>query len=271
MDSALIRELLEQVCGTVRAAGEAILGAAAGDIETDYKRDGSPITTADRAAHHIVSHRLRALEMGWPVISEEGSTPEGPRDGPFWLVDPLDGTREFRKGLDEYTVNVALVEEGRPVLGAVHAPARSLCYFGAEGTGAWREDMEGVHTLPLEQERSLRPVGVISRSHASDEVMALLERLGIQRVVRRGSSLKMCSVAEDSAQIYPRFGPTYPWDTAAGTAVARAAGCKVLDLTGRPLDYSRPSEKHHGFVVYRAGSGVARELESMWQSEGAVS
>jgi 3'(2'), 5'-bisphosphate nucleotidase len=257
MDSSRLGRLLEEVGLLVRRAGQAIEAVREGPLDTEEKADGSPVTRADRAAEAVLVAGLRALLPGVAVVSEEGDVEAALAEAgsSYWLVDPLDGTKEFLKGLPEYTVNVALVEAGVPVLGAIHVPAADILYLAARGQGARRRDARGeTHLLAP-------PVGhprraVVSRSHLSPETSALLARLGVTETVPRGSSLKMCAVAEGVADLYPRLGPTRLWDTAAGAAIAAEAGCAVVDLDGRPLRYGlaeglvRPA-----FLVSAPGGG----------------
>jgi 3'(2'), 5'-bisphosphate nucleotidase len=255
MDHARLRELLEEVGRLAGRAGEAILGTvqSLGDIER--KEDGSPVTRADRAANTVLVEGLRSLEPGLVIVSEEGDVDETVRAaGPvYWLVDPLDGTKEFIKGRPEYTVNVALVESGLPILGVIQVPVSGRLYLAARGVGARRVDAEG--EVPLRPAQVSRPLrAVVSRSHRTPPTEAFLARLGITEMTPFGSSLKMCAVAEGIADVYPRFGPTSLWDTAAGTAIATVAGCEVVDLKGRPLRYD-PADglTRPGFVVAAPG------------------
>ena len=171
----------------------------------------------------------------------------------FWLIDPLDGTKEFIKGLTEYTVNVALVVAFRPVLGVVVAPALDSAWYAAEGAGAWRQVGDG----PAERlacSTAGTPVSaVVSRSHCSPETLDFLKANGIDPAagISKGSSLKLCAVADGSADVYPRLGPTNIWDTAAAAAVARIAGCRVTDLAGEDLSYDPASGTlREGFLVF---------------------
>ena len=247
--------LLEQVALLARRAGEAIEAVRGGPLGTEEKADGSPVTRADRAAEAILVEGLRPLLPGVVVISEEGDV-EAALAGAgstYWLVDPLDGTKEFLKGLPEYTVNVALVEAGVPILGVIYVSAADCLYLAARGLGAHRRDARGeapLRAAPLVHPRR----AVVSRSHLSPETGALLARLQVTETIPRGSSLKMCAVAEGAADLYPRLGPTRLWDTAAGTAIATEAGCDVVALDGTPLRYDLASGLvRPGFVVSAPG------------------
>lgn len=221
----------------------------------EEKGDGSPVTRADAAAHDILTKGLRALAGEVTVVSEEGDLERSLAAAgvDYWLVDPLDGTKEFIKGRPEYTVNVALVESGVPILGAIYVPAADRLYLGARGLGSVRIDSGGTADLrprSVERPRS----AVVSRSHLTRPTEQLLERLGIAERTPSGSSLKMCAVAEGTADLYPRLGPTCLWDTAAGAAIALEAGCEVVDLAGQPLRYELAAGlTHAGFLVCAPG------------------
>ena len=241
-DPSRLGGLLEAVALLARRAGGAIEKVRAGSLETEEKADGSPVTAADRAADAILVEGLRPLLPGVAVVSEEGDVDAATAaaGSTYWLVDTLDGTKEFLKGLPEYTVNVALVEAGVPILGVVYVSAADCLYVAARGLGARRRDARGdapLRAAPLDRPRR----AVVSRSHLSPETGALLARLGVTETIPRGSSLKMCAVAEGAADLYPRLGPTRLWDTAAGAAIATEAGCEVVALDGTPLRYDLAS------------------------------
>ena len=257
MDTAQLGTLLEEVGHLARRAGEAIEAVRGGPLDAEEKADGSPVTRADRAAEAILVEGLRPLLPGVAVVSEEGDVEAAVAEAgsTYWLVDPLDGTKQFLKGLPEYTVNVALVEAGIPILGVIYVSAADCLYLAARGLGARRRDARGETRLvatPVAHPRR----AVVSRSHLTPETVALLARLGVSEMVQRGSSLKMCAVAEGAADLYPRLGPTRLWDTAAGAAIAAEAGCAVVGLDGRPLGYGladglvRPA-----FLVSAPGGG----------------
>jgi 3'(2'), 5'-bisphosphate nucleotidase len=238
MDPAGLGELLEEVSLLARRAGEAIEAVRKGPLDAEEKADGSPVTRADRAAEAILVEGLRALLPGVAVVSEEGDVEAAmaAAGSTYWLVDPLDGTKEFLKGLPEYTVNVALVEAGVPILGVIYVSAAGSLYLAARGHGARRRDARGetrLQAAPVAHPRR----AVVSRSHLSPETGALLAHLGVTETLPRGSSLKVCAVAEGAADLYPRLGPTRLWDTAAGTAIATEAGCDVVAPDGQPLRY----------------------------------
>jgi 3'(2'), 5'-bisphosphate nucleotidase len=254
-DPHRLQALLDEVGPLARRAGDAILATVESLGEVEAKADGSPVTRADRAAHDVLFEGLGKLEPGVTIISEEGDLEETVRaaGSSFWLVDPLDGTKEFVAGRAEYTVNVALVEDGVPVLGVIQVPVNGRLYLGARGLGSRLVDGDGGKALtpaPVDRPRS----AVVSRSHLTKPTEDFLARLGITETTPCGSSLKICAVAEGVAEVYPRFGPTCLWDTAAGTAIATAAGCAVVGLDGEPLPYD-PARglKHPGFLVTAPG------------------
>ena len=239
----LPRDLLPSVLDVARAAGRAILAVyASADHGVETKADQSPLTAADRAAHETIAAGLARLAPDIPLWSEESATiPWDTRRHwqEFWLVDPLDGTREFIKRNGEFTVNIALVRDHAPVLGVVHAPVLDRDYYGLAGGGAFRTDAGGPGRPVRVRAPAPSPLRVAgSRSHRGDSLDAVLARIGEHTMVSMGSSLKFCLVAEGEADFYPRLGPTSEWDTAAAQAVVEAAGGAVLDLAGRPLRYN---------------------------------
>jgi 3'(2'), 5'-bisphosphate nucleotidase len=257
MDDRRLAQLVDEVGVLARRAGEAILATRLGAGDVAAKADGSPVTQADLASERVILAGLTAIEPRLPIVSEEGDVERALASAGrlFWLVDPLDGTKEFVKGLPEYTVNIALVEDGQPILGAIHVPPIDCLYIAARGLGARRIEAGGT-TTPLRPSAVARPKrAVTSRSHLSPETESFLKRLGITETSPRGSSLKICAVAEGQADVYPRLGPIRLWDTAAGAAIAREAGCAVLDLSGAPLNYD-PARglTHTGLVVCAPGA-----------------
>jgi 3'(2'), 5'-bisphosphate nucleotidase len=240
-DPTETKALLTDLAALARSAGAAILEVYESDFAVETKEDRSPLTEADRRSHAIIRDGLARLSPALPLLSEE-STPEEPARRRtwtrYWLVDPLDGTKEFLKRNGEFTVNIALVDGHRAVLGVVLAPVLNRLYLGAVGYGAWREEQgrsEKIAVRPASAS-SLRVVG--SRSHASGALAKYLEGLGPHELTPMGSSLKICLVAEGSADIYPRLGPTSEWDTAAAQAILESAGGRMIDLTGQPLRYN---------------------------------
>jgi 3'(2'), 5'-bisphosphate nucleotidase len=239
----LTDDLLDAVGGIAETAGRTILDVYDTDFAVDAKADASPITEADRRAHDVIRAGLAALPGERPVLSEEArAVPWEVRRHwrEYWLVDPLDGTKEFIQRNGQFTVNIALVRAGRPLLGVVHVPVSGVTYGGIVGHGAWRRtrggEKEAIHVQPL-GDRPVRVVG--SRSHRGPDLDGYLERLGPHEMVPMGSSLKFCIVAEGNADVYPRLGPTSEWDTAAAEAVLAAAGGRGVASDGQPIAYNK--------------------------------
>jgi 3'(2'), 5'-bisphosphate nucleotidase len=234
--------LLAQLCTIASEAGGAILEVYGRDIAVQYKDDRSPLTEADEVSHRIIAERLRALDDSVPLLSEESAPPEPATRrswARFWLVDPLDGTKEFVKRNGEFTVNIALIDAGRAVLGVVLAPALGRIYYGALDAGAWRRDDGGLARPIYVRLPAAEPPQVVgSRSHETGQLAEYLAALGPHEITPMGSSLKICLVAEGAADLYPRIGPTSEWDTAAAQAILESAGGRMIDLVGRPLRYN---------------------------------
>lgn len=245
--------LLEEARAAALAAGVAILKVYAEPFAVEQKPDASPVTEADRQAEAIIIARLRQAAPDIPVIAEElaaaGHLPAAapPR---FWLVDPLDGTREFIRRNGEFTVNIALVEESRPVLGVVHAPAQAATYWASEGA-AWRQRGGSAPERVTARQSPARGMIVVhSRSHLDEQSLADF-MAGLPQAERRisGSSIKFCLLAAGEADVYPRFGRTMEWDTAAGQAVLEAAGGTVKTRDGAPLRYGKPGFENPDFIA----------------------
>ena len=255
MTDIALPALLDQIEQIALKAGEAIMVIYGREFTVEEKEDKSPLTEADKAANDIIVAGLEALPVSIPVLTEEAvdAFTGADTEGRYWLVDPLDGTKEFIKRNGEFTVNIALIEQGRPVLGVVYAPALDVTYLGADGMGAFKVDGKGERVSICSGERdqgsAWRVVG--SRSHASQETLDWLKPLGEYELVPMGSSLKICLVAEGAADVYPRLGPTCLWDTGAAHAVVQAAGGCIATPEGVPLSYGNTSEKlNPWFVVY---------------------
>ncbi len=235
-------DLCDAVAGIAQQAGAAIMDIYSSEFDVDAKADNSPLTAADLAAHKHISSALAELTPDIPQISEEGGLPEysersqWPR---YWLIDPLDGTREFVSRNGEFTVNIALIDQHRSLMGVVYVPVSGVTYTGIVGHGALRyETGSAVRPIRVSEAcgEAVRVVG--SRSHRGNSLDAWLESRGDVEFVPCGSSLKFCLIAEGKADVYPRFGPTSEWDTAAAQAVAEAAGGRVVKLDGSPLAYN---------------------------------
>jgi 3'(2'), 5'-bisphosphate nucleotidase len=248
-------DLLPQVVALAREAGRAVMQVY-GDVNpaVEYKRDNSPLTQADMASHHIIVDGLARLKTDWPILSEES------QEVPFeqrklwrswWLVDPLDGTREFLRRNGEFTINIALMEDSRPILGVVYAPAVDKLYSACRGGGAWVAHGESVSAIRTAKSADSRTRVVVSRSHSSgeDKLEGFPELAGACEYIVMGSSLKFCLVAEGAADFYPRTGPTMEWDTAAAQCIVEQAGGSVTDLEGNPMQYNKPVLLNLGFVV----------------------
>ena len=235
-----------------RKAGEAILEHYAAGVESVAKSDGSPLTLADSAAERVIVTDLGEWDPTVPIISEETeSAPYEERRSwqRFWLVDPLDGTKEFLSHNGEFTVNIALIENGEPVLGVVYAPALDLMYAGGKGLGSWKSEAQGeavrIYHLPPDSDRPL--VVIESRSHGSSELEAYLQTIRVGERVRAGSSLKFCVLAEGGADIYPRLGPTMEWDVAAGDCIYRNSAPEGQYPS--TLTYNKPDLRNGPFVL----------------------
>jgi 3'(2'), 5'-bisphosphate nucleotidase len=253
-----MRRLADKVTEIARLAGSAIMDVyhEAPDSTSPRhvdKADGSPLTRADLAAHHLIANQLTRLDSAIPVVSEEdeGSLVWRRPAGRFWLVDPLDGTKEFIARNGEFTVNIALISDGKPVLGVVFAPALDEMYWGIPGDGAWKQ-ADGKSEPIRVREAAHRGDAlriVASRSHMNEETEHLIASLGKHELVQAGSSLKFCRIADGSADVYPRLGPTCEWDTAAAQAVVEAAGGTVTTLDRSPLAYGKPDLLNPHFIV----------------------
>lgn len=253
-----MQKLLLEIVAIARAAGEAIMVVYADPAYAVMtKSDNSPLTQADLAADKVIKAGLESLQLGWPVLSEESAEmPYETRQdwSRFWLVDPLDGTKEFIKRNGEFTVNIALVENGQPILGVVYAPVLDVCYYAAQGAGAFiKRGSEPEHAIKVETSVEGETIKVVaSRSHADERTTALLQKLGAYECVSMGSSLKLCLVAEGAAHFYPRLGPTMEWDTGAAHAVVKYAGGTVCDQLGAELQYNKTDMHNPEFFVFAA-------------------
>lgn len=237
-------ELRDAVRSIAREAGAVIMQIYAADFAVEQKADLSPVTEADLAAHRIICAGLRRLTPDLPILTEEGEEPDWDRRrqwSRYWLVDPLDGTREYIKRNDEFSVNIALIAGDRAVLGVVYAPALGNDYAAVAvdypGGGSWRFD-GGERAIRVNDHAVDGVRLALSRSHLGERERALMARLDVAEVIRCGSALKSCLVAEGVADLYPRFGPTAEWDTAASQCVLEAAGGMLVDLSGQPLRYN---------------------------------
>jgi 3'(2'), 5'-bisphosphate nucleotidase len=241
---------VEEVIAIARAAGEDVLQVYAQGSAVHRKSDGSPVTEADRRAQEIICARLERVAPRIPIVAEESTdTPAAVIERDFWLVDPLDGTKEFISRNGEFTINIALIRAGVPVLGVVLAPALDQLFAAASGA-ALIEDAGGRRPLAARIAPAEGATVVASRSHCDPEALArYLAGRKVARSISAGSSLKFCLLAAGEADLYPRLGRTMEWDTAAGDAILRAAGGRVTDLDGDPLRYGKPGFENPSFVA----------------------
>lgn len=230
---------LRVLCDIAQRAGEEVMAVYATDFASWTKDDASPLTQADLRSDEVIRAGLERAFPGVFILSEESTSQAAGPHRRFFLVDPLDGTREFLKRNGEFTVNIALVDDGVPVAGVVVAPALGQAYFGAAGLGSFRRDSHGETALRTQAPAAGAPLRVIgSRSHGGEALSSWLQQLPVPHTfVAAGSSLKFCRIAEGAADVYPRHGPTSQWDTAAGQAVLECAGGQVLDFAREPLRY----------------------------------
>jgi 3'(2'), 5'-bisphosphate nucleotidase len=250
--------LIERLVETAREAGRAILEVYnKAEFDVTYKSDNSPLTEADKRSHEIIVEGITTLVPEIPLISEEGadigySVRREWRS--FFLVDPLDGTKEFISRNGEFTVNIALLEEAIPVLGVIYVPVRGIAYYAERGRGA-HVCNDGDTPRRIRVKGGLDGDGLVvaaSRSHGSGALEDFLGKLDVKERISAGSSLKFCLVAEGAVDLYPRFGPTWEWDTAAGHAIVKEAGGDVFDTRGGRLLYNKEILKHSGFIVASA-------------------
>ena len=251
-----LAKLIQPVVDIAAQAGDAILQVyGSEDFGVETKGDDSPLTLADKASHDTIVAALKKLTPSIPILSEEDSDiswAERSSWPEYWLIDPLDGTKEFIKRNGEFTVNIALIQGHEAVLGAVHVPVKNRCFYGYRGAGAFERDAAG-DVRPIRAaaraESPLRVVG--SRSHRGELLDAYLAKLGEHVMVPMGSSLKLCLIATGEADIYPRLGPTSEWDTAAAQAVVECAGGKVVGVDGEPIKYNaKENILNPHFLVY---------------------
>lgn len=258
--------LLQEIDELARAAGAAIMEIYRSEnFGETSKADNSPLTLADLASHKCIVAGLSKLQPHYPILSEEDANipyAERSKWTRFWLVDPLDGTKEFLKRNGEFTVNIALVENGIPVLGVVYAPVLDVCYYAARGSGAF---MQQGNSAPRPIQAIAHTAGsaikvVASRSHSDERTAALLNRLGEHECISMGSSLKLCLVAEAAAHFYPRLGPTMEWDTAAAHAVVNQAGGMVCDIKQQALRYNKEDLHNPEFLVLAKNNTALLQL-----------
>lgn len=255
-DSAQLEALIAPVCDIVKQAGQEVMKIYLAGFEVEEKEDRSPRTTADLASHRLICQQLKTLTPDIPVLSEESaSIPYSQRMKwkRYWLIDPLDGTREFIKKNGEFTVNVALVMDHVAHLGAVYLPVQDTCYYAATGHGAFKREREQAAGRIRTRFSTPDAVPTIcgSRSHAGRSLQALLAQIGDHELISVGSSIKTCLVAEGTADLYPRFGPTSEWDTAAAHCIVQEAGGALVDTQLRTVRYNtKDSLLNPSFIVF---------------------
>lgn len=251
--------LLPEVISIAQQAGVAAMEIYNKDFNIEYKGDDSPVTDADLAAHKVIVAGLKKLTPDTPILSEESagiSWQERQQWQAYWLVDPIDGTKEFIKKNGEFTVNIALIVDAKPVLGVVDAPALSQTYYAEHSLGAFKRDGDNTQTLSVSLKENKGTIKVVgSRSHPSPDLAKYLTQFEAVDMVPKGSSLKLCLVAEGVADIYPRLGLTSEWDTGAGHAVAKIAGANITQLDGSPLLYNQKESYLNPFFIVSAIKG----------------
>ncbi len=263
-----LQPLIEPVSALARNAGQAILEIYEAGFTITDKADQTPLTDADLAAHRAITEGLSALTPEIPILSEESDSipfEERRQWQRYWLIDPLDGTREFIKRNGEFTVNIALIEEQQPILGVIQVPVNGILYYGWRDGGAWKQ-------LPDEPPRQIHArhpsdeqlVVAGSRSHGNEVITRFLEKIGSHRIFPMGSSLKSCLIAEGKADLYPRLGPTSEWDTAAAQCIVEEAGGRITDTAMKPLRYNTKESllNPHFFVFGKGDHDWSRYLQS---------
>lgn len=246
-------ELLSQLREVARKAGSEIMKVYESSIDVNIKTDGSPVTLADEAAERVILNKLESIVPDILIVSEENASSHNlEASDQFFLIDPLDGTKEFLKkdGLGSFTVNIGLIENGIPTLGVVFAPALNRMFFASTLTGAFEESNGEINEISIRTVPDSGPVAVASVSHRDESTDNWLAKNNVTETISIGSSLKFCLVACGEADVYPRFGPTMEWDTAAGDAVLRSAGGKVLLPNSEPFKYGKQSYKNSAFIAH---------------------
>ena len=249
-----IETLVAKINGIAKGAGEKISYYFNSDYEIEYKQDRSPVTTADLAAHEYIEKHLSEITPEWPLLSEESRKIDYSQRSSwqtYWLVDPLDGTREFIKHNSDFTVNIALIHLNQPILGVIHLPIEDCMYFATTGNGAFKSNGSDAR-VPITVTSAVADMPRIcgSRANPGKSMQQFLHNVGQHELISRGSSIKSCLVAEGSADIYPRFGPTWEWDTAAAQCIVEQAGGRLTDFDLQSLRYNKKSLLNPSFMVY---------------------
>ena len=260
-------ELIEQLIEISKEAGKAILEVYNTNFDYQIKEDLSPLTKADTLSNQIICERIKALTPEIPILSEENSNiPFDVRTlwKQYWLIDPLDGTKEFIKRNGEFTVNIALIENNAPIIGIIHVPVSNETYWGSSINGSFyiKENNQKERLCVEKDNRSLVRI-VASRSHPSKMLDSFLEVTGDYKIITKGSSLKFCLIANAKADIYPRFGPTSEWDTAAGQAIVQFAGGSLITIDGKPLEYNLTESYLNPYFIVASREDLALNAISL--------
>ena len=242
---------LKQLAEIAREAGGIIMQVRAGGVSVAYKDDQSPVTVADESANHYIVEQLERLFPHIPIVSEEGAQEGRHASAEYvWLVDPLDGTKSFIRGEDDFTVNIGLIKNRVPVAGVIFVPAQNVMYIGSDLAGAFRTDSNGKEvSIRVNALQGNKRAVIMSKHHACPDLDAYIAPYEVTEKVQAASSLKFCRVAEGAADLYPRTGPTMEWDTAAGHAILLAAGGRMTMLDGAPFLYGKPEYRNPGFIA----------------------
>lgn len=249
MNSTARGEYLEGCCAIARSAGALLMRYFQGDFATQHKEDKSPVTDADLAANRFITEALLKLAPDIPVVAEEDETLNAGHSR-FWLVDPLDGTLSFVRGEKEFTVNIALIENRRPVLGVLYAPPQDFLYFAAKGKGAFCSVSGGKAARIRTRAPEQKIIVTRSRSKPMPAGLAFLKNFDVGEIILMSSAVKFGLIAEGRADIYPRFGRTMEWDTAAGHVIVEEAGGRLATVDGKPLMYGKPGFENPPFIAY---------------------
>ena len=255
MDDIQIKsELIEQLIEISKEAGKAILEVYSSNFDHQIKEDLSPLTKADTLSDNIICERLKVLTPDIPILSEEScNIPLSIRSqwSQYWLIDPLDGTKEFIKKNDEFTVNIALIENNNPIIGLIHNPVFNTIYWGSELGAFLSIENNNPQKIAVKKSQLIKPRIICSRSHKSEKLEFYLQSIGKHQIILAGSSLKFCSIASGESDIYPRFNPTSEWDTAAGQCIVESAGGTVKTLDGERMQYNKKQSLiNPGFICY---------------------
>ena len=268
MDNIQIKsDLIEQLIKISKEAGQAILEVYKTNFDHQIKEDLSPLTKADILSHNIICERLEALTPGIPILSEEScNIPLSIRSqwNQYWLIDPLDGTKEFLKKNDEFTVNIALMKNNKPIFGLINTPVSKEIYWGSQNHGSNFIDTEGNISKIKTSEKIGKSLRIVtSRSHPSEKLNTYLKKIDNYKIISRGSSLKFCLVASGKADIYPRFGPTSEWDIAAGEAIVKFAGGEIIKLDGKSMTYNLKDSLLNPEFIVSANKNISQKLLSL--------